>query len=258
MRLGSTALATERVERKLAAILAADIAGYSRLMGANEEGTLARLRAHRRELIDPKIAEHRGRIVKTTGDGMLVEFGSVVDALRCATEVEVGMVERNAEVPSDQRIDFRIGIHMGDVVVEDGDIFGDAVNVESRVRLANGGSDRRAALLGCPGPRRGGAPASTAPEMSAASTSVMTLPDPGGATHLAHALPQGVRAATCRDACSGARRHRCRAAARRRGRCGARRWRLLPRGTKPQIIESVDWQIREGVVDYRVVGSRRG
>jgi len=95
-------LATERVERKLAAILAADIAGYSRLMGADEEGTLARLRAHRRELIDPKIAEHRGRIVKTTGDGMLVEFGSVVDALRCATEVQVEMAERNAEVPSRQ------------------------------------------------------------------------------------------------------------------------------------------------------------
>ena len=123
MRLESAALATERVERKLAAILAADIAGYSRLMGADEEGTLARLKAHRRNLIDPKIAEHHGRIVKTTGDGLLVEFGSVVDALRCATEVQVGMAERNAEVPSDQRIDFRVGIHMGDVVVEDGDIF---------------------------------------------------------------------------------------------------------------------------------------
>ena len=116
-------MATERVERKLAAILAADVAGYSRLMGADEEGTLARLKAHRRELIDPKIAELHGRIVKTTGDGMLVEFGSVVDALHCATEVQVGMAERNAEVPSDQRIDFRVGIHMGDVVVEDGDVF---------------------------------------------------------------------------------------------------------------------------------------
>src|SRR3984893_12100082 len=140
MRLESAALATERVERKLAAILAADIAGYSRLMGADEEGTLARLRLHRRELIDPKIAEHRGRIVKTTGDGMLVEFGSVVDALRCATEVQVGMADRNAEVPSDQRIDFRVGIHMGDVVVEDGDIFGDAVNVAARLEgLAQSG-----------------------------------------------------------------------------------------------------------------------
>src|SRR5258708_3841554 len=122
-------MSEERVERKLAAILAADIAGYSRLMGVDEEGTLARLRAHRRELIDPKIAEHRGRVVKTTGDGMLVEFGSVVDALRCATEIQGGMAERNAEVPPDQRIEFRVGIHMGDVVVEDGDIFGDAVNV---------------------------------------------------------------------------------------------------------------------------------
>jgi adenylate cyclase len=139
-----TALAAERVERKLAAILAADVAGYSRLMGADEEGTLARLKAHRRELIDPKIAEHRGRIVKTTGDGMLVEFGSVVDALYCATEVQVGMAERNAEVPSDQRIDFRVGIHMGDVVVEDGDIFGDA-----RKRRRKPGEARRRETVQC-------------------------------------------------------------------------------------------------------------
>src|SRR6266446_5280166 len=96
MRVGSTALATERVERRLAAILAADVAGYSRLMGANEEGTLARLKAHRRELIDPKIAEHRGRIVKTTGDGILVEFASVVDAVRCAVEIQRYMIDRNA------------------------------------------------------------------------------------------------------------------------------------------------------------------
>src|SRR5271169_1011611 len=120
MRLGSTALATERVERRLAAILAADVAGYSRLMGADEEGTLARLKAHRRELIDPKISEHRGRIVKTTGDGMLIEFGSVVDALRCATELQANMAERNAAAPADDRIDFRIGIHQGDVVVPGG------------------------------------------------------------------------------------------------------------------------------------------
>jgi adenylate cyclase len=91
-------LATERVERRLAAILAADVVGYSRLMGVDEEGTLARLKAHRRELIDPKITEHRGRMVKTTGDGMLIEFGSVVDALRCATEVQVDMAKRHAEV----------------------------------------------------------------------------------------------------------------------------------------------------------------
>jgi len=133
MRLRSTALATERVERRLAAILAADVAGYSRLMGADEEGTLALLKAHRRELIDPKISEHRGRIVKTTGDGLLVEFSSVVDALRCATEIQRGMAEGNSVVPADGQIKFRIGIHQGDVVVEDGDIFGDGVNVAARL-----------------------------------------------------------------------------------------------------------------------------
>jgi adenylate cyclase len=131
--LESAALATERVERRLAAILAADVAGYSRLMGADEEGTLVRLKAHRRETIDPKIAEHRGRIVKTTGDGLLVEFGSVVDALRCAAELQANMAERNAVTPAVDRIDFRIGIHQGDVVVEDGDIFGDGVNVAARL-----------------------------------------------------------------------------------------------------------------------------
>src|SRR5215469_5542656 len=119
--------------RRLAAILAADVAGYSRLMGADEEGTLERLKALRLELVDPKIAAHRGRIVKTTGDGLLVEFGSVVDALRCATEVQREMTERNAGVPPDNRIEFRIGINMGDIVVEDGDIFGDGVNVAARL-----------------------------------------------------------------------------------------------------------------------------
>jgi TolB-like protein len=119
--------------RRLAAILAADVAGYSRLMGADEEGTLERLKALRRELLDPKIVEHHGRIVKTTGDGLLVEFASVVDALRCASEVQARMAERNATVPTDDRIDFRIGIHQGDVVVEDGDIFGDGVNVAARL-----------------------------------------------------------------------------------------------------------------------------
>src|ERR1700746_2523660 len=133
MRLGSTALATERVERRLAAILAADVAGYSRLIGANEEGTLAALKAHRRELIEPKIIEHRGRIVKTTGDGILVEFASVVDALRCATEVQNGVAERNVRIAAEKRVEFRIGINVGDVVVdEDGDIFGDGVNVAAR------------------------------------------------------------------------------------------------------------------------------
>ena len=102
-------MATERVERRLAAILAADIAGYSRLMGADEEGTLARLKAHRRELIDPKISEHRGRIVKTTGDGILIEFPSVVEAISCAVAVQRGMVERNAGTPEEQRIAFQIG-----------------------------------------------------------------------------------------------------------------------------------------------------
>jgi len=122
-----------RVERRLAAILAADVAGYSRLIGADEGGTLERLRALRRELLDPKIAEHRGRLVKTTGDGLLVEFGSVVDALRCAVEVQREMAARNANMPPDNRIELRIGINMGDIVVEDGDIFGDGVNVAARL-----------------------------------------------------------------------------------------------------------------------------
>jgi adenylate cyclase len=121
------------VQRRLAAILTADVAGYSRLMGADEEGTHERLKAHFRELVDPKIKEHRGRTVKNTGDGMLVEFSSVVDAVRCATEVQAGMAERNATVPADKRIEFRIGIHQGDVVIEDDDIFGDAVNVAARL-----------------------------------------------------------------------------------------------------------------------------
>ncbi len=122
----------ERTERRLAAILAADVAGYSRLIGGDEEGTLDRLRSIRAELIDPRVAVHRGRIVKTTGDGLLVEFASVVDALRCATEWQRGMAERNAGT-SDNRIEFRIGINVGDVVVEDGDIFGDGVNVAARL-----------------------------------------------------------------------------------------------------------------------------
>src|ERR1700732_108302 len=133
MRLGSTALATERVERRLAAILAADVAGYSRLMGADEEGTLARLKALRRELADPKIKEHRGRIVKTTGDGLLIEFASVVDAVRCAVEVQREMAERNTDVPSDRRIEFRMGINLGDIMKDGLDIYGDGVNVAARL-----------------------------------------------------------------------------------------------------------------------------
>ena len=123
----------ERVERRLAAILAVDVAGYSRLMEADEEGTLAALRAIRRELGDPKIAEHRGRIVKTTGDGLLVEFGSVVDSVRCAVELQRGMIARNADIPPAKRIEFRIGIHQGDIIAEDGDIFGDGVNLAARL-----------------------------------------------------------------------------------------------------------------------------
>jgi adenylate cyclase len=116
-----------RAERRLAAILAADVAGYSRLIGADEEGTLNRLRSIRAEVIDPKIAGHHGRLVKTTGDGLLVEFGSVVDGLRCAIEVQQAMARRNSGVAVPERIEFRIGVHQGDIVVEDGDIFGDGV-----------------------------------------------------------------------------------------------------------------------------------
>jgi adenylate cyclase len=119
--------------RRLAAILAADVAGYSRLIGADEEGTLNRLKSIRTELIDPKVTEHRGRIVKTTGDGLLIEFASVVDALRCATEIQNARAEGNAEIAAEKRIEFRIGINVGDIVVEDGDIFGDGVNVAARL-----------------------------------------------------------------------------------------------------------------------------
>ena len=119
--------------RRLAAILAADVAGYSRLMGADEEGTHERLKAHLRQLIDPKIKEHQGRIVKNTGDGMLAEFPSVVDAVRCAAEVQRGMIDREPMVTDERRIRFRIGINLGDVIAEDGDIFGDGVNVAARL-----------------------------------------------------------------------------------------------------------------------------
>jgi adenylate cyclase len=126
-------MAEARVERRLAAVLAADVAGYSRLMGADEEGTLAALRTHRRELFDPKIAEFRGRIVKTTGDGLLIEFASVVDAIHCAMDVQRGITERNVSVPLGKRLEFRIGINIGDVIIEDNDIFGDGVNVAARL-----------------------------------------------------------------------------------------------------------------------------
>jgi TolB-like protein/class 3 adenylate cyclase len=130
---GSAALARQRIERRLAAILAADVAGYSRLMEADEEDTLARLTAHRRELIDPKISEHRGRIVKTTGDGLLIEFPSVVEAVSCALAVQRRMVERNAAIPEGQRITFRIGVNLGDIIVESADIHGDGVNIAARL-----------------------------------------------------------------------------------------------------------------------------
>jgi adenylate cyclase len=127
-------VAEERVERRLAAILCADVAGYSRLMSADEEGTLAVLKSDRRELIDPLIAQHRGRIFKTTGDGLLIEFASVVDAVRCAVVVQQGMADRNANRPEPERIRFRIGINLGDVIHDEGDIFGDGVNVAARLQ----------------------------------------------------------------------------------------------------------------------------
>src|SRR5215469_15157560 len=119
--------------RRLTAILAADVAAYSRLMGADEEGTHERLKAHLRELVEPKIAEHRGRIVKNTGDGFLAEFPSVVDAVRCAVEVQRGMADREPEVPEEQRIRFRIGVNLGDVIADGDDIYGDGVNIAARL-----------------------------------------------------------------------------------------------------------------------------
>src|SRR6185295_1042139 len=119
--------------RRLTAILAADVAGYSRLMGQDEEGTHERLKAHLRELVNPKIEEHRGRAVKNTGDGFLAEFPSVVDAVRFAVEVQRGMAERNAATPADERIEFRVGINLGDVIAEAHDIFGDGVNLAARL-----------------------------------------------------------------------------------------------------------------------------
>jgi TolB-like protein len=131
-------MAAERVERRLAAIFAGDVAGYSRLMGADEEGTLSRLNAHRREFLEPKISEHRGRIVKRTGDGILIEFASAVDAARCGVEIQRGMAERNRPVPADKRIELRIGIHIGDIIIEDSDIFGEGVNIAARLEAMAG------------------------------------------------------------------------------------------------------------------------
>jgi adenylate cyclase len=133
LQIQGHSLTGERAERRLAAVLAADVAGYSRLMGADEEGTLARLKVVRKTLVDPVIASHRGRIVKTTGDGILVEFASAVDAVRGAVDVQRGMAKQNDSVPQGQRIEFRIGIHVGDIMIDDGDIFGDGVNIAARL-----------------------------------------------------------------------------------------------------------------------------
>ncbi|XSC43273.1 adenylate/guanylate cyclase domain-containing protein [Bradyrhizobium sp. RDT10] len=126
-------LSSEHVERRLAAILAADVVGSCRLIGIDEEGTLAQLKALRKTLFDPKIAQHHGRVVKNTGDGALVEFASVVDAVRCADDVQRGMAEQNTDVPQGKRIEFRIGIHLGDIIIADDDIFGDGVNIAVRL-----------------------------------------------------------------------------------------------------------------------------
>src|SRR5215216_5572630 len=130
--MGAT-LSSYHVERRLAAILAADVAGSCRLIGMDEEGTLARLKALRRTIFDPKIAEYHGRVVKNTGDGAIAEFASVVDAVRCAVEIQRGMAEQNIDVPQVKRIEFRIGIHVGDIIIEENDIFGDGVNIAVRL-----------------------------------------------------------------------------------------------------------------------------
>src|SRR5438270_3827028 len=130
---GGCILSSEHVERRLAAILAADVAGACRLIGIDEEGALAQLKALRKTLFDPRITDHRGRIVKNTGDGALVEFGSVVDAVRCAVEIQRGIVEQNIDVPQVKRLEFRIGIHVGDIIIDENDIFGDGVNIAVRL-----------------------------------------------------------------------------------------------------------------------------
>jgi class 3 adenylate cyclase len=163
--------------RRLTAILAADVAGYSRLMGADEEGTLAALKAVWRELSDPKIKEHHGRIVKTTGDGLLVEFGSVVDAVRCAVEVQREMAMRNTAIPAERRIEFRIGINLGDIIKDKGDIYGDGVNVAARLEARAGSASAAWCATRCAtnsiSPSRTGASSrsKTSPVRSASSMS---------------------------------------------------------------------------------------
>ena len=126
-------MSERRIERRLAAILAADVVGYSRLVGEDDEGTLERLKVLRRTVADPKIKEHRGRVVRTMGDGLLVEFASVVDAVRCAVDVQREMAQRNADLPADRRIEFRIGINLGDIIEDGREIYGDGVNVAARL-----------------------------------------------------------------------------------------------------------------------------
>jgi DNA-binding NarL/FixJ family response regulator/class 3 adenylate cyclase len=134
-------MAEERLERRLAAILAADVAGYSRLIGGDEEGTHTALKRVRKSLVDPKIAQHRGRVVKNTGDGALVEFASAIDAVRCAVEIQGAMAELNVDIPADRRIEFRLGINVGDIIFDEGDIYGDGVNIAARVQtLAKAGA----------------------------------------------------------------------------------------------------------------------
>jgi hypothetical protein len=175
-----------RVERRLAAILAADVAGYSRLIEADEEGTLSRLKALRAELIDPKITSHHGRIVKTTGDGLLVEFASVVDALRCAAEMQAAMGESNDPLAPDRRIEFRIGINVGDIVVEDGDIFGDGVNVAAVSKAW----PNRAASASRPAFRRMPRAASSSPSRTQASRRSRTSPGRCGYTGFTRPPPK--------------------------------------------------------------------
>jgi hypothetical protein len=171
--------------RRLAAILAADVAGYSRLMGADEEGTLERLKALRRELLDPKITEHHGRIVKTTGDGLLVEFASVVDAVRCAVVVQQAMPERDMEVGANDRIKLRIGINLGDVIVEGDDLYGDGVNIAAR-------SKPWSIPAGCSSPIRSTITCATGSRLCLrvwASSRSRTLPGRYGSIGFARPLP---------------------------------------------------------------------
>jgi len=167
-------LTEERGERRLAAVLAADGAGYSRLMGADEEGTLSRLKAVRKSLVDPAIAYYRGRIVKTTGDGMLVEFASAVDAARCGAEIQRGVAAQNANTPEGIRIEFRIGIHLGDIIFDDNDIFGDGVNVAARLEAW----PSRAGFASRPQSATMSATASIWPSTTWATRASKTLPGP--------------------------------------------------------------------------------